>query len=62
LGDQIKIYVYDPESTCSFSRPGRMDKRRRRYSKKSKKNLRKFTDVTDVEEFLEEKRREERTG
>ena len=39
-----------------------MDKRKRRYSKKSKKNLRKFTDVADVEEFLEEKRREERTG
>ena len=42
--------------------PEGMDRKRRRYSKKSKANLRKFTDVKDVEEFLEERRIEERTG
>lgn len=36
--------------------------KRRRYSKKSKANLRKYTDIRDVEEFLEERRFQERTG
>ena len=37
-------------------------RKKRRYSKKKKRNLRKFTDVRDVEEFLEEQRKEESTG
>ncbi len=35
---------------------------KRRRSKKSKKSWRKFTDIRDVEEFLEEQRKDERTG
>lgn len=34
----------------------------RKYSKNKKKNWRKFTNVKDVEQFLEEKRREEKLG
>ena len=64
------MYLF-PESTCSAAHAGEknvlekgMDRtrKRRKYSKKSKANLRKFTDVKDVEEFLEERRIEERTG
>ena len=36
--------------------------KRRKYSKNKKKNWRKFTNVKDVDEFLDETRREERTG
>lgn len=36
--------------------------KKRKYSKSKKRNWRKFTDVGDVEAYLEDKRREERTG
>lgn len=36
--------------------------KRKRVSKKSKQSWRKHTDIKDVEEYLEEERREERTG
>ncbi|XP_031555540.1 ribosome biogenesis protein NOP53-like [Actinia tenebrosa] len=36
--------------------------KKKKYSKKSKRNWRKQTDIKDVEEFLEEVRRDERTG
>ena len=36
--------------------------KRKRVSKKNKKSWRKHTDIKDVEKFLEEKLREERTG
>ena len=36
--------------------------KRKRVSKKNKKSWRKHTDIKDVEKFLEEKIREERTG
>ena len=37
-------------------------RKRKRYSKHVKKNQRKFTNVKDVEKYLEEARRDERTG
>ena len=37
-------------------------KRRRRQSKKSKRSWRKHTDVEDVQEYLEDKQREELLG
>ena len=40
----------------------RSGRRKKRYSKSKKKNLRKFTDVADIEEYLEERIRDERTG
>ena len=36
--------------------------KRKRVSKKSKKSWRKNTEIKDVEKFLEDKLREERTG
>lgn len=36
--------------------------KKRKFSKGKKKNWRKFTDVRDVESYLEDKSREERTG
>ena len=38
------------------------DKKRKRVSKNKKKNWRKHTDITEVEEFLEDQRLQERTG
>ena len=38
------------------------EKRKYRGSKKSKRSWRKNTDVADIEEYLEDKRKEERTG
>ncbi len=36
--------------------------KKRKFSKSKKKNWRKFTDVRDVETYLEDRSREERTG
>lgn len=40
----------------------RVQTKRKRYSKHVKKNQRKFTNVKDFEQYLEEARRDERTG
>ena len=37
-------------------------KKRKRVSKKSKRSWRKHVDITDIEEHLDEVRRQERTG
>ena len=37
-------------------------RKKKRYSKSKKKNLRKFTDVADIEQYLEDRIRDERTG
>lgn len=39
-----------------------VSKKKKKYSKKTKRNWRKQTDIKDVEEYLEEVRRDERTG
>ena len=44
------------------SASGSVAAKKRKYSKNKKRNWRKFTDVRDVETYLEDKRREERTG
>jgi nucleolar protein 53 len=36
--------------------------KKKKYSKNSKRNWRKHTDIKDVEEYLDEVRRDERTG
>ena len=52
---RVERVKMDPESEPT-------PKGKRKHSKKTKKNWRKFTDIKEIEEYLEERRKDERTG
>ena len=58
----IKVTTWEEEAGSMAAEDVLPSAKRRKYSKNKKKNWRKFTNVKDVDEFLDETRREERTG
>lgn len=62
-GAELKNWILLMLHFCSFQPRGRkMEGKRKRVSKKGKKNWRKHSNIKDVEEYLEDRGREEIFG